>query len=176
MKHLEAYRHIHATNPNYGQGSGVAVCDAIRNHLPTELTTRPHSAMDWGCGRSKMLFNIFPNAQTYFRYDPAIREFHTFPEESYPRLIMDFGLCTDVLEHIPDDELADTFHRMDYWARRWIFIVCTRPAGQLLPNGENAHCSVYPAEWWLERLRKVWPAARRADFSTPENRPGFLTF
>ena len=171
MKHLEAYRHIHATNPNYGQGSGVAVCDAIRKHLPAELITRPHHVMDYGCGNSRMLFNVFPNAQTHLRYDPAIPVF-----ESKPVITMSFGLCTDVLEHIPADELAATFKLMELWAWRWIFIVCTRPAGQLLPNGENAHCSVYPAEWWLERLRKVWPAARRADFSTPETRPGFLTF
>lgn len=172
MKHLAAYQHIHATNPHYGQGSGTAVCDAIRKHLPLDVLASPHSAIDYGCGRSRMIFDVFPNARVHARFDPAIPHFSTYN----PYHLFTFGLCTDVLEHIPEDELDHTLTVMSQDAKKWIFIICTRPAGQLLPNGENAHCSVYPAEWWLERLRKVWPEARRADFSTPENRPGFLTF
>jgi hypothetical protein len=172
MKHLAAYQHIHATNPTYGQGSGLAVCSAIRNYIAPHLPPDGHSVIDYGCGRSRMIFDIFPDALIHARYDPAIPEFSGLP----PPQGFTFGICTDVLEHIPENELDETLLLLSLTARKWIFIVCTRPAGQLLPNGENAHCTVRDPEWWLDQLKRVWASARQANFNTPANRPGFLTF
>lgn len=171
MKHLEAYQHIHATNPHYGQGSGAAVCEAIRNHLAPCLPKNGYSVIDYGCGRSRMIFDVFPNAQVHYRFDPAIPEFAAVPAFFFP-----WGLCTDVLEHIPEEELGVLLDFMRRVAENWAFIVCTRPAGQLLPNGENAHCTMHDPEWWLDQLKKIWPRARQVNFNTPANRPGFLTF
>jgi hypothetical protein len=33
------------------------------------------------------------------------------------------------------------------------FLVSTRLANQLLPDGRNAHLTVQPAEWWHDQMR-----------------------
>ena len=170
MKHLADYQHIHATQPDYGKGSGPAVCAAIRD-LMTPFTDGPHSVIDYGAGRSRMLFEIFPTARAHCRYDPAIPELAEKPAGGFQ-----CGICTDVLEHVPEEELALLLRTLQTKAGKWVFIICTRPAGQILPSGENAHCTVRPAAWWLDRLRNWWPHARQVDLGTHEDRPGFATF
>jgi len=35
--------------------------------------------------------------------------------------------------------------------------IASYPAQKTLPNGENAHCTIRPAEWWLEKIRALAP-------------------
>lgn len=171
MNYIEEYRQIHAANPNYGQGSGAKVREAIaRLWGPV-----PFSVLDFGCGRSRMIFDIWPEAAVYWRYDPAIPAFSSMPP---PPEVLTFGagLCTDVLEHLPEETLHLSLSRLRRWSADWCFIICTRPAGQKLSDGSNAHCTVRPAEWWLELLQQFWPEACRVDLPLPADRPGFFTF
>ena len=39
-----------------------------------------------------------------------------------------------------------------------IIIVDTRPASTLLPDGRNAHVTLRPVQWWMERLAGHYPA------------------
>ena len=48
-----------------------------------------------------------------------------------------------------DDVLNDLFN----YATKFIFItLSTRKAYKRLPNGQNAHASVFPVEWWKEKI------------------------
>ena len=53
--------------------------------------------------------------------------------------------------------------------------VACYPAMKHLPNGENAHCTVRPADWWQEQLHRVSAAhpAIRYEFLLDE--PGART-
>ena len=81
-------------------------------------------------------------------YDPAVDEFSAKPRGKFDGVI-----CTDVAEHVPEDEvdvfLSDVFSH----ARKFVFItICTRPAKKLLPDGRNCHLTVKPATWWLRTI------------------------
>jgi hypothetical protein len=90
------------------------------------------------------------------RYDPAIPEIATLPEGRF-----DLALCTDVLEHVPEAELDAFLATLRARADRAFVRIATIPATRLLPNGENAHCTVRAADWWRDRLRAHWPEVER---------------
>ena len=49
------------------------------------------------------------------------------------------------------------------------FNISCREADEILPNGENAHCSVHPHAWWMSRLRGQFPnVARTRAFSSDD--------
>jgi len=109
------------------------------------------------------------------RYDPAIPA-HATP----PAAPADLLVNVDVLEHIPESDLDEVIAHMASLCTDAIIVVDTLPASLILPNGENAHCTVHPAAWWQERLGRHFPTlvpirvARRsrAAFRTWHRKPG----
>jgi hypothetical protein len=82
-------------------------------------------------------------------YDPGYAPFSKLPEGKFDGVI-----ATDVLEHCPEQDMAWIAGELFGFASRFVFanVVCD-PARKRLPNGENAHCTLKPAEWWIELLR-----------------------
>ncbi len=84
-------------------------------------------------------------------YDPAVPAFDTFPEGKFGGVI-----CTDVLEHCPEQDLPWILEEMFAAADKFVFAnIASYPAGKTLPNGENAHCTVQPEEWWTNMIAPV---------------------
>lgn len=68
-------------------------------------------------------------------------------------------ISTDVLEHIPEEDIGWVLDDMFSAARRFVYLVAAcYPARKVLPNGENAHCTLLPPEWWRGQVEM---AARR---------------
>lgn len=156
-KLVSHYKTIHAMNPQYGSGPKdeyeVAwITEALSSHPAA-------SVIDFGCGNSRLAEKLFPSASV-FRYDPAIEDLATAPERGRT---FDVGICTDVLEHVPESELAALIARFRALAPTWYFTIHTGPAAQLLPDGQNAHCTQHPPEWWQELLggKIVWSEGQR---------------
>lgn len=84
-------------------------------------------------------------------YDPAYAPLSKLPEGRFDGVI-----ATDVLEHCPEQDLAWIVDELFGFASRFVFanVVCDA-ARKRLPNGENAHCTIKPAEWWIELLKGV---------------------
>lgn len=119
------------------------------------------SVLDYGCGRgdAQRCFRVdFLWNVKYRGYDPAVDAFpDTVPEEAgfgfvkkLPAEKFDAVVCTDVLEHIPEEDLrAWVMDELFSIASKFMFIkVPTWAASKTLPNGENVHCTVRPREWW----------------------------
>ena len=84
-------------------------------------------------------------------YDPGVAEFQTFPEGQFDGVI-----STDVLEHCPEPDLPWILEEMFGAARKFVFAnIAAYPAAKKLPNGENAHCTVRPQEWWNEVIAPI---------------------
>jgi hypothetical protein len=63
------------------------------------------------------------------------------------------------MEHCPEEDLRWIVAEIFSFARRFVYVnVACFPAEKLLPNGENAHCTIQPPEWWAGLFRE---AARR---------------
>lgn len=77
-------------------------------------------------------------------YDPYYPPFSTKPLGVFGGVI-----CVDVLEHIPEEDLASVLEEIDKHASRFVYLLIdTRPAKKNLPDGRNCHLTIRPREWW----------------------------
>ena len=80
-------------------------------------------------------------------YDPGFGPFSRLPNGRFDGVI-----CTDVLEHCPEEDLSWILEELFAFSRKFVYAnVACYPARKTLPNGENAHCTIRPPAWW-ERL------------------------
>jgi hypothetical protein len=90
-------------------------------------------------------------------YDPCYEPFSKLPSGRFDGVI-----CTDVLEHCPEEDLAWIVDELFGYAERFVFAnVACYPAKKRLPTGENAHCTIKPLAWWRELFEAA--AARRPE-------------
>ena len=151
------YQQVHAAKPHYGSGPGEQERETIRTAI-VEAIGEPNSVLDYGCGNSRLASQMFPVSSMLCRYDPAIERLSRLPD-----LRFEVGICTDVLEHVPESELGELVTRFKTLAPTWYFTIHTGPAAQILPDGQNAHCTQHPPEWWRELLggQIVWQKGQR---------------
>lgn len=101
--------------------------------------------LDYGCGKAKH----HPLEWNATKYDPAVPEYQKKPTNKF-----DLVISTDVLEHIPVDNLKDTIDEIFSYSKKWVFVsVCCRKANAILPNGYNAHATIQSAKWWKELFK-----------------------
>ena len=116
------------------------------------------SVLDYGCGRGtlakrlgtggKKIKGLFWPGRVH-EYDPAIRK------KSQPRSA-DLVACTDVMEHVEPKLVQNVLrHVRELCGHGAFFLISTRLANQLLPDGRNAHLTVQPATWWEEQLLRA---------------------
>lgn len=140
-EYLSLQKQLHATNNSYGV-SGRKYADIVRpmckwGRLPI---------LDYGCGRQTLAEALGP-AYRVTNYDPCIEGLDT-PPEPHPVVT-----CTDVLEHIePDlvDNVLTNLRRLTLQTA--LLVINTGPAKKILADGRNAHISMHPPEWWMERI------------------------
>jgi hypothetical protein len=81
-------------------------------------------------------------------FDPAYPPYSRLPEGRFDGVI-----ATDVLEHCPEEDVDWILGEMFSYATRFVYAtIACYPAQKRLPNGENAHCTIRPAEWWAARF------------------------
>ena len=110
--------------------------------------------MDYGCGKGNLvqyLRDEYPDVEVC-GYDPAVSEYSKVPERKF-----DLITCTDVLEHIPEVELIESIEKISSMSEHVFFILHHGPAEAVLENGENAHCTIKPPEWYYDIFQKFFP-------------------
>lgn len=155
-RNLAQYVEIHAAN-RYGPGGLVKQ----RQLAPWVLLRRPKSILDYGSGKNRMVERFLaPGAAVRHRFDPAIPEISKIPLPHY-ELITN----TDVLEHLDEAEIGAVLAEIRSHCDDALILIDTCEAHTVLPNGENAHATVRSANWWLARIRRVFPSAELIDAS-----------
>ncbi len=150
---IAQYKQLHAQK-TYGTTSELQV-GYIRRALDDHPGVR--SILDYGCGQSRCVdwLATLCDAKAY-RYDPAIPDYATCPVDQ-----ADLVLSTDVLEHVPEADVPGLLGRMRAISPHCFLNIALTEAIEILPNGENAHCTVKPIEWWAAQLRAHYPKLRR---------------
>jgi hypothetical protein len=115
---------------------------------------QPESVIDFGCANGVLVDQIKQDFKYISRvdgYDPGVIEYEKFPDQKYDILI-----STDVFEHIEPEYLDSTLEAIDnlFLNFAWIIIACY-PAKKFLPDGRNAHLTVEPPEWWMEKIKSI---------------------
>ncbi|BCJ90371.1 hypothetical protein IZ6_11060 [Terrihabitans soli] len=170
-RNLAQYAEIHRVR-RYGD-TGVHKLRVIQ---PWVKERKPASVLDYGAGQSRLINEINCASLTVRdRYDPAIPAISAIPRERY-----DLVICTDVFEHLDTEEVPAVLSDIARLANDVIFCIDTRTANAILPNGENAHATVRPPDWWLTKIRGVFPYAemvgmRHSNVYLKTWRSGFTT-
>lgn len=156
---IDQYRIIHETKA-YGRSS-EAMCGLVMREIDGLMPVS--RILDFGCGQSRLVdwLAAITGAEA-LRYDPAIPAYAALPEGT-----ADVIVCTDVLEHVPEDQLGALFDCMKEVSGRVYFNVSCVEAVEVLPNGQNAHCTVRPHGWWVRRIKGAFGVARRARSLSP---------
>lgn len=115
------------------------------------------SILDYGCGSGTLKKNL-PGFKV-FEYDPGIRSKSQLPKPAH------LVVCTDVLEHVEPEKLADVLKHVYLLASKGAyFVIALRPARETLPDGRNAHLIVQGKTWWIDQLRASgWHTMRTED-------------
>jgi 2-polyprenyl-3-methyl-5-hydroxy-6-metoxy-1,4-benzoquinol methylase len=149
-EHNERYKQLHKELKFKGY--------SLKKWIPTiaQITSNANinSILDFGCGEArcwsdfnlKELFDI----KKYDLYDPGREEYSVLPDKKY-----DMVICIDVLEHIPENLLDTVLEQIITRTNKVFFCtISTRLASKILSNGQNAHATVKPRAWWIEKLGK----------------------
>ena len=120
--------------------------------------TGAKSVLDYGSGKGQKYHqnNIeingehFQDIQNYWKidsiklYEPALQQYNALPADK-----VDGVISTDVLEHIPEEDIPWVIEEMFEVSKNFVFasIACF-DALAILPNGKNAHCTVKHPQWW----------------------------
>ena len=152
---IEQYKQYHKEHTEYGNGGGLKFY--LQHIIDLVQDTKAETLLDYGCGKAegylhhkhhKNWGDIMPSL-----YDPAIPEYEVLPEGQF-----DGVMSFDVLEHIPKEQIPETFEKIFSKAKKFVFLgIGTAPADAILPNGENAHCTIEPIGWWETMVEKYAP-------------------
>lgn len=138
---IQQYKIIHSQDSTYGITGGAFIdeCCLFIDFL------KPKTVLDYGCGKGALIKELskrYPNIE-FFGYDPAIESYSELPIKK-----ADFVINTDVLEHIPQENLSSIIAEIASISQNVFFVLHHYPAEQILPNGTNAHCTVKPKPWY----------------------------
>jgi hypothetical protein len=116
------------------------------------------SLLDYGCGAGMPYdspYKVWKNwglNPTFIRlYDPAFKE-HSKPVTGK----YDIVISSDVLEHIPEDQVDSVIQTMFSHARKGVWAsICTRPAKKCFPGTKiNMHVTLHPMQWWDDTFKE----------------------
>ena len=147
-KYTNEYTKIHKSK-KYGV-SGNRLVEPLAKIIDKESK----SILDYGAGQADTARSLGKELgiKDVKSYDPSVEGRNVLPDRDFDTVI-----CTDVLEHVPEEELPELFTTV--WGladKEAIFVIALRLAGEILPCGDNAHCTVQPKEWWEKQLSGVW--------------------
>jgi hypothetical protein len=149
VKLLDQYRELHRDPAIYTGTSLLPHAGEIKQLC---IKHKARTLLDYGCGKGMAYHQLGTHAWWGVKptlYDPAV-----YMHSKKPGGQFDGVVCTDVLEHVPEDEVRVVFDDLFAYAVRFVFAtICTRAANRKLPNGLNAHVTVQPEAWWSDLIK-----------------------
>jgi hypothetical protein len=166
---LPLYREMAAGGGNF---HGLSVMQHAKQIGKLIKEHKIATVLDFGCGRGDAYRSPHKLHHTWGiprrnlqLYDPSFPGVDKKPERRF-----DLVLCSDVLEHIPEEDvqrfIGDLFNhaKVHVWAS-----VCCRAAKKTFPTtGENLHVTVKPFQWWHDTFAEVCPLFPTVTFTLIE--------
>lgn len=150
--YVEQYKLLNDKNKLYYE-SNLSIFNMVNEISLFIDYLKPKNILDYGCGNGvllKLLRHKYPEINID-GYDPAIKEFSVIPQNHYDMIIN-----TDVLEHIPKSDIGDVVNHIKSLSNNVFFCLHHGKAWTILPNGENAHTTIEPKEWYHNLMKKYF--------------------
>jgi len=154
MWEVSAYR-------NYAPG------EALAKKAFTELgMSKSDTLIDFGCGTGRPAAQFqrmgldviaIDHATNCLDADVSVNFLQSCLWDLPKELSGMYGYCTDVMEHIPPEKIDGVLSEIRRVISGKVFFqIATFPDGMGKRIGETLHLSVYPSEWWREKLSEHW--------------------
>jgi len=114
---------------------------------------RPLSFMDYGAGNGSLGLEVekFYRSVSVTNYDPFHPKWRDNPEPG----IHDVVNCADVMEHVEGQCVDNTISYIaDHCRYVAVFSIALEEAKKELPDGRNAHITLKPVKWWMDRISR----------------------
>lgn len=150
MNLVDQYKILHQDENLYAGSSTTIHKQNIRQYLQI---TETKSILDYGCGKGIQYFKENIHTNYFFGimpalYDPAVEQFSKMPTGKFDTVI-----CTDVLEHIEEEDLSKVFKEIYSKSNKFVYLgICNSPATSFLPDGRNSHVTQKSLDWWKEKV------------------------
>ncbi len=166
---IEQYQLMHSLSkvnevPNVGTFHGLRLPKSAKVIVELIADTGAKTILDYGSGKG-ISYSAYPGESEDSRvkvnaawgdvkvicYDPGHEPF----SEPYGENT-DGVISTDVVEHIPAEDIGWVLDEMFSQADRFVYVMAANYlANAILPNGENAHCTIHDLYWWTNQMKQA---------------------
>ncbi|MDB4345251.1 class I SAM-dependent methyltransferase [bacterium] len=153
---LKEYRKAH-THPTMCLMPGNSIQRHTNEFVNFCYAYKPKTVLDYGCGKglqwTQRELHKEGNIHMPTLYDPGVPGLDKKPNGVY-----DSVLCTDVMEHIHQEECDAVLEEVFNYARHSVFFtISCNPAKKHFPDGTNYHVNCKPEEWWFATIKRLKP-------------------
>lgn len=154
---------LHARPEGFG-GKGRRYVGTVRYILEQ---FGAYSVLDYGCGQGSLACALRLEGVECREFDPGITGKDAMP------MFADLVVCTDVLEHVEMDKLANVIRHIGSLARKAVFVVVAlEDTHKRLTDGRSAHLIIRPAAWWDAKFQEFhWTRVEYPNLPLPPMSP-----
>lgn len=145
MKYLDEYKRLHDS----GVFAGYSLLHFADNIYNMIKDTGSYTVLDYGSGKgyqySKKKIDLYWGVEVDC-YDPGYEPFNVLPDKVYDGVV-----CTEVLEHVPEDEIDNAMQQIFARATKFVFLsISLGVASKRFSTGEQIHVTLKTADWWKD--------------------------
>ena len=163
---IDSYKVLHQEE---GKFKGISLVPLVPTLMSLIKENNCKTLLDYGCGkaipydkdRCKEVDLRHPiqklcNLKSFDLYDPAYEKYATLPDKKY-----DIVVCTDVLEHIAEQDIDYVLTEILSRSNKIVFLnISCQPALKHFKEGKfkgkNVHISVFDPSWWGHKIGNIW--------------------
>ena len=165
---IEEYKKYHREQNDYGNGGALKF---HKRHIDDLIQdTKAETLLDFGCGKGDVYKVNDWDWPMPTLYDPAIPEYEELPDGPF-----DGVLSTDVMEHIPENQIPEIIDQIFSRAERFVYLgIANNEAHDVLSNGTNAHVTRQSVEWWANQVELHAPKKVYTHIKTYGDSNGYM--
>ena len=163
---IDSYKVLHQEE---GKFKGISLVPLVPTLMSLVKENNCKTLLDYGCGkaipydkdRCKEVELRHPiqklcNLKSFDLYDPAYEKYSKLPKKKY-----DIVVCTDVLEHIAEQDINYVLTKILSRSKKIVFLnISCQPALKHFKEGKfkgkNVHISIFDPSWWGHRIGNIW--------------------
>ena len=163
---IDSYKVLHQEE---GKFKGISLVPLVPTLMSLVKENNCKTLLDYGCGKAipydkdrcnevglKNPVQELCNIESFDLYDPAYEKYATLPNKKY-----DIVVCTDVLEHIAEQDIDYVLTEILSHSKKIVFLnISCQPALKHFKEGKfkgkNVHISVFDPSWWGHKIGNIW--------------------
>jgi hypothetical protein len=163
---IDSYKVLHEEK---GKFKGISLTPLVPTLINVTKENNCKTLLDYGCGKAipydkdrckevglRNPVQELCNIESFDLYDPAYDKYAELPDKKY-----DIVVCTDVLEHIAEQDIDYVLTQILSRSNKVVFLnISCRPAVKHFKEGKfkgkNVHISVFDPSWWGHKIGNIW--------------------